>query len=100
MPAVEDDRAMMFFRCLCGGSGNADLFMAQLHYYFRLERIRCFIVSSIGFYISPEIGKFDIVDFQNFYIADSGENRLRCTIYPINVLEPILWLAQNASRID
>lgn len=89
-PGVKGDRAQMFFHDLISQPGNADLAMSLLHYYFRPERIRCFVVSSIGFYISPSTNKFNIADFENVIDTDTGPTRIRGNIYPLNVLEPIM----------
>jgi len=96
VPVVSSERAAAFFRDLCTRSGDAELFMALLNLYFQPDRIRYFVTSSLGFYISPETRKFDISDFRNVARTEYGQE-VRGDIYPINVLEPILWLARSVA---
>ena len=100
LPVVPDQQACSFFRDICSRYADAELFMALLHLYFQPERIRYFVISSLGFYISPETMKFDISDFRNIVQNVNpgySERRIRGDIYPVKTLDPILWIAENAS---
>lgn len=91
-PRVDDDKASAFFADLCLQSdlGNADLVHSAIDHNFMADRVRYFITSAIGFYLSPGARRFREQDFQN--VAPDG--RIRGAIHPINVVEPLLWLGQ------
>jgi hypothetical protein len=95
LPVVSGDRASAFFRSLCARSRDAELVLALLNLYFQPDRIRYFVISSLGFYVSPETRRFDISDFRNL-TSYGDEIKIRGDMLPINVLEPILWIAENA----
>lgn len=94
MPRVKEGRERMFFRDLCTSANDADLVMALLEHYFHLDRIKYFVTSSIGFYISPATGRFDSSDSDNV-LDRSGLPRIRGRVRPINVIDPLLWLVQQ-----
>ena len=94
-PRVPDDHARVLFTRLCevSGSGNGEMVVNLLEQYFRPDRIRYFVTSAIGFYASRTNG-FDPDDPQNLIPDDENPNkfRVRGAVYPINVVEPLLWL--------
>lgn len=78
-------------------SGNAELIFNLLRRYFRRDRTRFYVTSSVGFHVSPMLNRFDPDDFQNL-IPDSDDPKqmmIRGPVYPINVMEPVLWLAEE-----
>jgi hypothetical protein len=102
-PRVADEDARELFAELCNVSrnGNAELVLNLLEQHFRSDRIRYFITSAIGFYVDPRKGRFDPDDYQNRVQPDPAkpqEARVRGAIYPINVVEPLLWLTEKLAR--
>jgi len=98
-PRVDDEDARTLLAELgkVSHSGNADLAFRILERYFRPDRIKYFITSSIGFHVNKETGHFDNADHLNTE-PDPGDPRklqLRGALHPINVAEPILWLADR-----
>jgi len=85
------------------GSGDGDMLLNALNQAFP-GRVRFFVTSAVGFYVSPMSGRFDEDDPQNLVknngpgLAGSGDARIRGALYPINVVEPILWLSEQISR--
>lgn len=101
-PRVDDEDAQEFFAKLCSvsGSGNGEMVLNALEQYFMPERIKYFITSAIGFYVDPRIGKYDPDDPMNLLPADPPAQpvpRIRGTIHPINVVEPLMWLGQKVA---
>lgn len=101
-PRVADDEdAEELLGHLCGVSrtGNADLVPRTLKQRFLPDRIRFFVTSSIGFYVDPRTGIYDPDDYQNLVPEEGdGERKLiRGAVHPINVVEPMLWLAGKLS---
>jgi hypothetical protein len=98
-PRVDDDDARDFLRHLCemSPSGTAELVMQTLETYFRPERVKYFVNSSIGFYVDAYSDGFDPDDFVNCLPDQNADRkeRIRGPINPINVLEPILWLSKQ-----
>jgi hypothetical protein len=96
-PRVPDDEAREFFMHLCGvsSSGDADMVPALLERTFRPDRIRYFVTSAIGFYVDTLTGAFDRDDPQNHLPGQETQerSRIRGSVYPINVVEPVMWLA-------
>ncbi|GHH72745.1 hypothetical protein GCM10017673_28150 [Streptosporangium violaceochromogenes] len=121
-PRVDDADAEELFEALSAVSagGNADMVLPALKQFFRPERIKFFVTSSIGFYLDPLRGVFDPDDFQNLVpeatgTAGGAQNphdphgpravsgnrfRIRGQAHPINVMEPMLWLGQRLSSGD
>lgn len=98
---VEDEYAERLFESLCGvsASGNAELVLNKLKQFFLEDRIRFFVTSAIGFHLAPGASRFDPRDYQNL-VPDSTSPRgyrIRGGVRPINVVEPLLWLAQSLS---
>jgi hypothetical protein len=97
MPYVPDEHADEFFQLLCHSSrGNADMVRAALANYFDPAKIRVFVTSAVGFYVG-ERRRFRPNDYANVENGASGRDHIRGYVYPINVLEPLLWL-QRSSR--
>jgi cellulose biosynthesis protein BcsQ len=105
-PRVDDDNARRLFARLCdvSKSGSADLVMRTLERHFRPERIKYFVTSSIGFDVDSHTGKFNPDDYQNSYDhhaageSDPQKAHFRGSVHPINVVEPLLWLASRLVR--
>jgi hypothetical protein len=97
-PRVPDEYAKELFTRLArlSRADNASLMLPLLRQSFHEERVKFFVTSAIGFYINPSIGAFDPSDYQNH--IPGKPNRIRGEIYPINVLEPILWLSRSVAR--
>ncbi|MEV0663504.1 hypothetical protein ACIBI3_30085 [Actinomadura luteofluorescens] len=95
---MEDEDAERLFESLCGvsASGNAELVLRKLKKFFAQDRIRFFVTSAIGFHIPPGTNRFDPRDYQNLVPAPGGY-QIRSGVRPINVMEPLLWLAQSLS---
>ena len=98
-PRVEDDDAREFFIRLSAlsSSGNADLVLHTLERHFRRDRIKYFVTSAIGFYVDPKTRTYDPNDIQN-HLPDPSNRvnpRVRGSIHPINVAEPLLWLSRQ-----
>ena len=98
-PRVDDDDARELFSRLCevSSSGTADLILHTLEQYFRPEHIKYFVSSAVGFYVDPVTGVYNSDDFQNHIPAldHPGSPRIRGSIHPINVVEPVLWLSEQ-----
>jgi hypothetical protein len=94
-PRVHNDDAEMFFKEFCRSSPNseADMLCSGLQRYFHPSRVRFFVTSAIGFYIGQS-SRFLDSDPQNAEEIN-GTPAIRGRIYPINVLEPIMWLGQR-----
>jgi hypothetical protein len=100
---VHDDTAGQFFADMCRQSdlGNSDIVSRAIAHYFRPERIRYFITSAIGFYISRGERRFKDQSYQNVTLDGAGQFRIRGAVHPINVLEPLLWLGHSlATTVD
>ena len=100
-PHVDDKDAREFFWRLCdiSMSGDAEMAFNALEQYFWPGRIRYFVTSAIGFYIEPGRGRFDPDDYQN-YLTDEQGGRIRGSVNPINVAEPLLWLGDKISTLE
>ena len=102
LPMVPDEYAAELFSRLSRLSKghNADFIVPMLRQTFREDRIKFFVTSAIGFYVDPDYGVFDPDDYQNHISREiaGGLDQIRGGIYPINVIEPVLWLARNVLR--
>jgi hypothetical protein len=108
-PRIADDMAERFFADLCHEAdlGNAELVAGTLRQYFRPERVKYFVTSAIGFYVDKNASRFKEQDYQNTVpvpLEESAKNGdreakqkwcVRGPIYPINVIEPLIWLGQS-----
>lgn len=107
-PRVDDADARDFFASLCKVSQSqyADLVLNKLEQFFAADRIKFFVSSAIGFYLDPARGSYDPADYQNMLPDESqppdvnGQKplRIRGVIHPINVVEPMLWLASKLTK--
>jgi hypothetical protein len=97
-PKVPQEYAPELFERLIrlSRSDNASLILPLLEQTFHKERVRFFVTSAIGFYVDQTFGVFDPEDYQNH--IPGTPDRIRGGIYPINVIEPILWLGRNVAR--
>lgn len=108
-PKVSDRRAREFFDELCGCSrldgpqGRAIELRDAIVSHFSPRRTRYFLTSSVGFGQHPVTGGFDPDDPSNLShetIAADGREVpwLGGLIRPVNVIEPVLWLAGTQLR--
>lgn len=105
-PRVEGDDAAEFFKELCEMSptGNAEMVPNAIADNFHPDRIKYFVTSSIGFNVGGTSKVFDPDDPQNIRPVSADERledepqdapRIRSQVHPINVMEPMTWLAEN-----
>ncbi|WP_193319047.1 hypothetical protein [Nonomuraea phyllanthi] len=96
MPKVDSADAEELFAALCetSASGNSEMLLSGIRRFFRPEHVRFFATSTIGFHVDPVRNAYDPDDFQNVVPVEEG-HRIRGPVRPINVLEPILWLADQ-----
>ncbi len=99
MPRVPDGGAREFMLAICrlSASGTAELVPKLIEQTFYPERVRYFVSSSIGFYIDGRTGCFDPEDHQNVVLTGAYKSRVRGSIHPINVAEPVVWLVSQIS---
>jgi hypothetical protein len=101
-PRVDDSDARELLRRLSrvAPGGTAELAISKLEDSFRPDRIRYFVTSAIGFYLDRRTRKFDRYDRGN-YLPDQyepGIYRIRSTVYPVNVAEPMIWLGRQLAK--
>lgn len=98
-PRVHNAEAERFFRDFCkeSPSSDADLLTRALARYFHPERIRYFVTSAVGFHARGD--RFHDDDYRNTVEQSDGTINIRGQIYPINVLEPVLWLGQTITTL-
>jgi hypothetical protein len=79
----------------------ASLILPMLRQTFHEDRIRFFVTSSIGFYVNSPGGVFDPDDYQNHIPGNTAKpgnpDLIRGGVYPINVIEPMLWLGRTVA---
>ncbi len=91
LPRVANRSAPDFFNRLClESSGNADLVESGIRQHF--GTVAYFVTSAIGFYVGPNNR------FQPHNGLNVENGRIKGRVYPINVLEPILWLHDSLVR--
>ena len=74
---------------------DSELIFTKLERAFHPDRIKYYVTSAIGFYVDPHTDRCDPEDFQNHLPAQAGRPpQIRGDVIPVNVAEPILWLAQ------
>jgi hypothetical protein len=97
-PHVPERYAEEFLRNLIKMSraDGASLILPLLRQTFHEDRIRFFVTSAIGFYVRSPGGLFDPEDYQNH--IDGKPDRIRGGVYPINVVEPVLWLGKIVAK--
>ena len=102
-PRVRDRDARQVFARLCNGNGQA--LLDTIDGAFHEDRVRYFVTSAIGFHVNPETGRFDAGDPENSVRASTGpgpggqENEGPVSLNPINVVEPVLWLAGQIAAV-
>jgi hypothetical protein len=96
-PRVHDSDAEFLLSKLCEVSkkGNGEALVQLLGQYFRRDRIKFFATSAVGFYVNERTRKFDVRDTRNVYQNGAGKSLVRGPVNPINVMEPVLWLAKE-----
>jgi hypothetical protein len=96
-PKVHESDARDLMHRLCGlsRSGAGKAVPQLLEKYFRTERIKYFVTSSVGFMVNKHTQKFDPQDTENVYRIESRETLIRGPVNPINVAEPVLWLVEQ-----
>jgi hypothetical protein len=94
-PRVRADRAENLYLDLSKVSPTRSALMVHdaIRKYFRPERVRYFATSSVGFFVGNGATRFQAANFQNVVPDRSNGRSIRGGIHPINVLEPLLWLA-------
>jgi hypothetical protein len=93
---VPDEYAEDFFRNLCRSSrSNGDLLMQSIDKYLDPRRIRYFVTSSVGLHVGPE-NRFAAHDPSNVMLERDGTRLIRGRVHPVNVAEPLLWLASES----
>jgi hypothetical protein len=101
-PYVPEDDALVLFEELCkvSASGAGHMVARTLRNFFRPERIRVFVTSAVGFHVSSRTGRFDPEDPQNLLPDADGahQSRVRGPVWPINVMEPLLWLSEELAE--
>jgi hypothetical protein len=108
-PEVSDQHAREFFDELCGNSrhtgprGRASELRDAILHSFSPRRTRFFLTSSLGFGEHPVTGDFDPGDPTSVIYktnADDGHEQpwLTGPIRPVNIFEPVLWLAGTQLR--
>nr|WP_062337282.1 ATP-binding protein [Herbidospora sakaeratensis] len=101
-PVVGSDEARDLFGQLSrvSATGTADMVINSLDKFFHKSHIKFYVTSSIGFYVNPHTETFDWHDYLNL-IPDESDHaalRIRGPVYPINVVEPMLWLGERLAR--
>jgi hypothetical protein len=97
-PRVPEEYAQEFLAHLIkmSRSDDASLILPLLRQTFHEDRIRFFVTSAIGFYVDSPVGVFDPDDYQNH--VPGKPDRIRGGVYPINVVEPVLWLGRIVAK--
>jgi Double-GTPase 2 len=97
VPRVPDTDAREFLVRLCRQfpSRDPELIIRKLERAFHPDRVKYYVTSAIGFYVNPRTNRCDTEDFQNHLPAQDGRPaQIRGDVIPVNVAEPVLWLAQ------
>jgi len=102
LPWVHEHDALRLLTALTAvsGSGDGEMLLNALQQAFP-GRIQFFVTSAVGFYVNPMTGKFDDDDPQNLVKSGPGmsrQSRIRGALYPINVVEPIVWLSEQVAN--
>lgn len=99
-PAVPDDLAEELFEFLgeSDQESSASLLRKSIRRHFHPDRTRYFMTSAVGFYLDPEIGRFQHSQYWNVVEEEGDEgrtSRILGDVYPVNVVEPLAWLAET-----
>jgi hypothetical protein len=94
IPQVPEYQAKEFFDALYRkvNHGGGALLSHTIERYFYPDRIRYFSMSSVGFHLDKS-GRFNADDYYNIVHEKNSPGVTRGDILPINVLEPLLWIA-------
>ncbi|MGH3247487.1 MAG: hypothetical protein ACRDOI_14940, partial [Trebonia sp.] len=102
-PRVMESDAREFFQrvCVVSKTRTARRILPILEETFEPSKIRYFVTSSIGFYVDQLTGTFNPRDYQQHIPGPTDEDhgRIRGDVRPINVTEPIIWLANQLTRV-
>ncbi|GGS54795.1 hypothetical protein [Actinokineospora fastidiosa] len=99
LPRVDNERAGDFFRMLCEDpQTNTDMVERGLRQYF--STLNYFVTSSIGFYVADN--RFRSHDCLNVERVgpEHTDFKIKGRVYPINVLEPLLWLYNSLTKAE
>lgn len=99
LPRVNDLRAEEFFVSIGKEApvAHADLVRDMLRNFFQEDRVKFFVSSAIGFHLGRDEA-FDDRDIGNVDERSGPVARIRGPIYPINVIEPLMWLGQKLAE--
>ena len=96
-PRVHETDAQQLFHALgpISKSGNGEALPRLFERYFYPERISYYVTSAVGFMVNKRTRRFDQRDTENVYRTASGQALVRGPVHPINVVEPVLWIARQ-----
>lgn len=96
-PRVDESDAKDLLHRLCqvGRNGNGEAVPPLLERYFHADRITYYVTSAVGFMLNKRTHRFDVDDTENVYRTASKRDLVRGPVHPINVVEPVLWLARQ-----
>lgn len=77
-------------------NGGARLVRDAIEAYVLPERLKYYATSSVGYWWGPN-ERFDPHDFTNV-LDNGGASTIRSRIRPMNVLEPMVWLASHIRK--
>jgi hypothetical protein len=100
-PRVHETDARGLFHALgrISRSGNGEAVPRLLERYFHPERVSYYVTSAVGFMVNKRTRRFDPRDTENVYRIASGESLVRGPVHPINVVEPVLWIARQLAPV-
>lgn len=96
-----DARKLLDSLAQVSSSGDAEMTVKALNNHFYPDRVQYFVTSAVGFYVNPKTKKFDIDDPQNLVKDKTDPNnsaRIRGSVRPINIVEPVLWLSEQIAQ--
>jgi hypothetical protein len=98
LPWVANEDSERFFDAVCATvGGTAEYIRDAIRSYFIADRVRYYVVTSVGYHQGAEGRRVDFNDTTNSTMADSKQ-RIRSRIQPVNVLEPIIDLHRMIRR--
>ncbi|PRX66977.1 hypothetical protein B0I32_105417 [Nonomuraea fuscirosea] len=97
-PTVPDALAAELFSVLCASDvqNSAVLLDKGIRTSFSPDRTRYFMTSAVGFYLDPKVRRFQPAQPWNVVEETGPEGdttRILGGVHPINVIEPLVWLA-------
>ena len=90
-----DARALFHALGKISKSGDGEAVPKLFERHFHPKRISYYVTSSVGFMVNKRTRRFDPRDTQNVYQTASGMSLVRGPVNPINVVEPVLWIARQ-----